>query len=152
MHRILLTVHSLNRWLVVVLLLIALVRGISGWTRQREWASRDELTTRVLLAVLDLQLLLGIALYAISPIVRAGWSDLPATMGNRVLQFWTIEHAPTMILAIAVVHIGRVVAKRADDDRRRFRVVTISVAIATLLILGGIPWPFLETGRPLLRL
>ena len=152
MHRALLTAHSLNRWLVVVLLLVALVGGIAGWMRGRQWTGRDDVTSRVLIAVLDLQLVLGIALYAISPIVRAGWSDLGATMGNRVLQFWTIEHAPTMILAVAIVHIGRVIARRADDDRRRFRVTTISVAVATLLILGGIPWPFLETGRPLLRL
>ena len=92
------------------------------------------------------------ALYAVSPLVRAGWSDLGAAMGNRTLQFFTVEHAPTMIIAAAIVHIGRVIARRADDDRRRYRVTTISIGVATLLILGGIPWPFLEHGRPLLRL
>ena len=150
MHRLLLTAHSLNRWLVVVLLLIALVRGISGWTRGRDWIRRDDLTARVLLAVLDLQLLLGLALYVVSPLVRAGWSDIAAAMDNRVLQFWTVEHAPTMILAIVIVHIGHVAARRAAEDRRRFRVATLSIAVATLLILGGIPWPFLPHGRPLL--
>ena len=152
MHRALLTAHSLNRWLVVVLLFIVLGRGIVGWARGREWTRRDDVTGRLLIIVLDVQLLLGLALYAVSPIVRAGWSDLSATMANRVLQFWTIEHAPTMLIAIVVVHIGRVVARRADDDRRRHRVTTLSVGVATLLILGGTPWPFLETGRPLLRL
>ena len=152
MHRALLTAHSLNRWLVVVLLLVVLGGGVVGWLRGREWSRRDDLTGRLLIIVLDVQLLLGLALYAVSPIVRAGWSDLGAAMGNRVLQFWTVEHAPTMILAIVIVHVGRVRARRADTDVRRFRVTTISVAVATLLILAGIPWPFLETGRPLLRL
>ena len=150
MHRALLTAHSLNRWFVIVLLLIALGRGIAGWSRGREWAGGDDLTARLLIIVLDVQLLLGVALYAVSPIVRAGWSDLGATMGNRVLQFWTVEHAPTMILAIVIVHVGRIIARRADNDRRRFRVSTLTVGVATLLILAGIPWPFLETGRPLL--
>ena len=152
MHRALLTAHSLNRWLVVIFLLIVLATGVVGWLRGGEWTRRDDLTGRLLIIVLDVQLLLGLVLYAVSPIVRAGWADLGATMGNRVLQFWTIEHAPTMILAIAIVHIGRVRARRADDDKRRFRVTAISVGIATVLILAGIPWPFLETGRPLLRL
>jgi hypothetical protein len=149
-HRVLLVAHSLNRWLAVILLLHVLVTGVMGWLRARRWSRRDDATSRVLLGVLDVQLLLGLALYPVSPIVRAGWSDLGAAMGNRVLQFWTVEHAPTMILAIAIVHIGRVRARRADDDRRRFRVMTISVGIATVLILSGIPWPFLGHGRPLL--
>ena len=152
MHRALLTAHSLNRWLVVVLLLVALGTGIAGWVRGRRWNGADDRTSRLLIAVLDLQLLLGIALYAVSPLVRAGLSDLSATMDNRVLQFFTVEHAPTMIIAVLVVHLGRVRARRAADDRRRHRVTTLSVALATLLILGGIPWPFLEHGRPLLRL
>lgn len=152
MYRALLTAHSLNRWLVIVLLLVALAGGIVGWARGREWTRRDNVRGRVLIVVLDVQLLLGLALYVVSPIVRAGWSDLGATMDDRVLQFWTIEHAPTMIVAIGIVHIGRVVARRADNDPRRYRVATLSVGVATLLILGGIPWPFLEHGRPLLRL
>lgn len=152
MHRFLLTAHSFNRWLVVVLLLVALGRGVLGWARGRGWTGRDDTTARLLVAVVDLQLLLGVALYAVSPIVRAGWSDFGATMGNRVLQFWTIEHAPTMLVAVAAIHVGRVVSRRADDDRRRHRVVALSVGAATLLVLGGIPWPFLEYGRPLLRL
>lgn len=152
MHRALLTAHSLNRWLVVVLLLVALAGGIVGWTRGREWTRRDDRTSRLLIVVLDLQLLLGVALYAVSPLVRAGWSDLAATMDNRTLQFFTVEHAPTMIVAVVIVHVGRVIARRSEDDRRRHRVATVSVAAATLLILGGIPWPFLEHGRPLLRL
>lgn len=150
MHRALLTAHSLNRWVVVALLLVALGRGMAGWARARKWSRHDDLTGRLLIVVLDVQLLLGLALYAVSPLVRAGWSDLGAAMDNRVLQFWTIEHAPTMTLAVVIVHIGRVVARRADDDRRRYRVATLSVAGATLLILAGIPWPFLEHGRPLL--
>ena len=150
MHRVLLIAHSLNRWLVVVLLLVVLGLGIAGWLRGRTWTRRDDVTGRVLTAVLDLQLLLGIGLYAVSPLVRAGWSDLGAAMGNRVLQFWTVEHAPTMILAIVIVHVGRVIARRRDDDRRRYRTTTLSVGAATFLILAGIPWPFLEHGRPLL--
>lgn len=150
MHRVLLAAHSLNRWLVVVLLLMALGRGIVGWARGRTWTRRDDLTSRLLIAVLDVQLLLGVALYAVSPLVRAGWADLGATMDNRVLQFWTVEHAPTMIIAVVIVHIGSVMARRADKDRRRYRVETLTVGVATLLILGGIPWPFLEHGRPLL--
>jgi hypothetical protein len=150
MHRVLLAAHSLNRWLVVVMLVVTLAAGILGWVRGRGWTRRDDLTGRLLIIVLDVQLVLGLALYALSPIVRAGWSDLGAAMDNRVLQFWTVEHAPTMILAIVIVHVGRVMARRGGDDARRHRVTTLSVAVATLLILAGIPWPFLETGRPLL--
>ena len=150
MHQVLLTAHSLNRWLVVVLLVVTLIRGVAGWSRGRTWSGRDDLTGRLLIAAADLQLLLGIALYVVSPLVRAGWSDLSATMDNRVLQFWTLEHAPTMVAAVAILHVGRVMGRRADGDRRRHRATSVSVAAAALLILGGIPWPFHEHGRPLL--
>src|SRR3712207_1992438 len=98
MHRVLLFVHSLNRWVVVALLVLALVRSIRAWRARGSWTGRDDVVGRLLTGALDLQLILGIGLYAVSPIVRAGWSNLAAAMDERTLQFWTFEHAPTMVI------------------------------------------------------
>jgi len=150
-YRLVLAAHSLNRWLVFGLLLVATVRGVRGWLARRDWTAADERTGRALTAVVDLQLLLGLVLYVVlSPLPRIGWADMAATLDNRVLQFWTLEHAPTMVVAVVIVHIGRVRSRRADAPARRHRPAALSAGLATALVLAAIPWPFLEYGRPLL--
>lgn len=44
----------------------------------------------------------------LSPYTRVGRVDLAAAVTDRVLQFWTVEHGPTMLVAVALVHNGRV--------------------------------------------
>jgi hypothetical protein len=150
-YRLLLAGHSLNRWLVVVLLMSATVLGARGWIAARPWSRGDDRTGRLLTAVMDLQLLLGLLLYVgFSPYTRAGWADLAGAMTDRVLRFWTVEHAPTMLLAVALVHAGRVLVRRAEAPRARHRCAAVTFGLATLLVLAAIPWPFLAYGRALL--
>lgn len=143
--------HSLNRWVVLGLLLLATVQGTRGWIGARAWHSGDDRTGRLLTAAMDFQLLLGLVLYVrLSPYTRAGWADLAATMNDRVLQFWTVEHGPTMLVAVALVHIGRIRVRRAEIAHARHRRAATWFGATTVLVLAAIPWPFLPYGRGLL--
>ena len=144
--------HSWVRWLVLIALAIALARSIAGWRARRPFAARDEAAVRALVGMVDLQVLLGLVLYVyLSPITSAAFRDLGAAFWQATLRFFTIEHPFAMILALVVLHVGNVRAKRDGEAPQRHRTVLIATALALALIAGSIPWPGLPYARPLLR-
>ena len=146
MHAALLITHSIVRWAVLALALLALVRALGGVARHRAWASADRRSLALFAGVLDLQFLLGVLLFAVSPITRAAMHDVGAAMRQPDLRFFLVEHPLTMLAAIAVAHAGNVIVKRAPLDDIRFRRAAITVALSLGLVLAGIPWSRLGTG------
>ena len=69
MYPVLLLLHSYNRWLVLIFLLIAIFRGYRGWLRRKPFTKLDNSIRHSTATVVHIQLLLGLCLYAISPIV-----------------------------------------------------------------------------------
>ena len=146
MHAALLVTHSIVRWAVLALALLALVRALGGVARHRAWARADRRSLALFVGVLDLQFLLGVLLFAVSPITRAAMHDVGAAMRQPDLRFFLVEHPLTMLAAIAVAHAGNVIVKRAPLDDIRFRRAAITVALSLGLVLAGIPWSRLGTG------
>jgi len=56
-----------------------------------------------------------------------------------------------MVAAVALVRAGRVLALTATTASARRTRRALFFTLTTLVILGGIPWPGLENGRPLWR-
>lgn len=139
-------VHSLVRWLALVALVVASVRFARGAWRKDEWSARDDQLHRVTVGVLDVQLVLGIALYATGALSRAFLADPGQTVHVRVLRFFGLEHPTMMLLAIASLHVGRVMVRRAPRHSR----AAIGVLVPLVLILAAIPWPWMSIGRPFL--
>jgi len=101
---------------------------------------------------IDLQFSLGLVLYCfLSPFSSAFLADLARAIKEPTLRFFGLEHVFVMLPAVALAHIARVRSKRRAGVPRQ-RLVWILTAVALLLILVGVPWPFLRYGRPLLRL
>lgn len=152
MYSVVLLIHSLLRWAVVLLAFVAAGRGLIGWFAGRAWTRMDDKVGLALVASFDLQFLLGLVLYAVlSPLTQGAFRDFGAAMQNRVVRFWAVEHVALGILALLAVHLGRILTRRAGDDRAKHQRAAMAFAFATLLILAMIPWPFLPQGRPLLR-
>jgi len=151
-YLVVLTVHSYLRWAVLALVLIVLARSLRGWARSREWTRVDDRFHTALVGTVDLQLLLGLALYIfLSPMTSAFFADFRNAMKEPALRFFGLEHIAAMVVAIAILHIGRDRSKKAKAPRLRHRRVWVSTLIALLLVAASIPWPFLRYGRPLLR-
>lgn len=147
MYLTLLTVHSLVRWVVVALALLGLVRGLTG--RDAPWSAADETPRRWLPHAMTLQLILGLGLYfGLSPLVTQARADMGAAMKDPTLRFWAVEHLVTMILALALVHIGGARTRRATEPAAKRRTMLTFFGLATLLVLWAIPW----ASRPLVRL
>jgi hypothetical protein len=147
----LLVLHSWNRWAVIGIGLVAVLRAISRSSGRRPWTAFDDRLGFWFMLALDLQVLIGLVLYFfVSPIAAAALRDFGAAMKNTGLRFWAVEHVVGMLLGVAFAHIGRVRIRKADS-RRRHRTAAIFFGLALVVILASIPWPGTPTGRPLFR-
>ncbi len=147
MYEIVLTLHSLLRWLIVIAGVIAVVRGFLGWSGKRPWTGLDDRLGMLFTMSLDVQVLLGLLLFfVLSPITRQALSNFGAAMANETTRFFLVEHFPLLLIAVVVAHIGRARARKAAAAGSKFRQTAIWFGIAFLLILLAIPWPFLGYG------
>jgi hypothetical protein len=144
--------HSLLRWAVLVTGLVAWFRAIRGKTANRAWTPKDELWGLLLTISVDLQFLIGLVLYVfLSPITRLGVRNLAAAMQIPAARFFTVEHAVGMLVAIALVHVGRVKIRKAAEPARKHRAAMLFFGIALVVMIISIPWPGLPVARPLFR-
>ena len=150
MFTTLLAVHSLLRWVVLGTAVFALWRAVTGASSRRIWTSTDENAGKYFVLFLDLQVLIGLVLYVgLSPMTQAAFQDFGGAMGNSVLRFWAVEHIAGMLVAVALVHIGRVRARRVLLPGARHRTLVTFFGLALLAMAITIPWPFMSAARPL---
>ncbi|MEX2602824.1 MAG: cytochrome B, partial [Gracilimonas sp.] len=125
MYNGLLHAHSGLRWIVLVLIVWALVKAISGWTGQKEYQKSDRLSALLALIFTHIQLLIGLVLFFISPRV----SFESGMMGNSVLRFFTVEHTLMMIIAIALITFGFSSAKRIEEAVSKHKRIAVTYGI-----------------------
>lgn len=141
MYTGLLHLHDTLRWLILLTALITLLKYFIGWFGQKNWEKPDNILGAVFTGMLDLQLLTGFLLYGVySPIMKAVFQDFGAAMKNGDLRFYAVEHLTLMLIAIILVHIGRVKTKKAVGSRAKFGTALLFFGVAYVLILAGIPW------------
>jgi len=146
------TLHNLARWGVVIFGLLAILRAFSGWFGKKEFTTADDKAGGRYTMLFDIQILLGIILY-----FSKGWfgvlsADFGAAMSSSGTRFFAVEHLVAMILAVAVAHIGRAQSKKGSSDSAKHRRAALWYLLSFVILLAAIPWPFLEAGRPWLRL
>ena len=149
MYTLVLTLHSWLRWAA----LIAGVVAIFSLFSSRDSSGRADFWGLVLTIVLDVQFLLGVLLYGVlSPFTAEAMRDFGAAMRSPGLRFFAVEHVTLMLAALVLVHVGRILARKAATvDAKRMRLL-ICFGLATLLMVLAIPWPGMAAGRPLFRL
>jgi len=150
MYTTVLLLHSWIRWIALVAAVGTTLAALRG-----KVAGSDSLADRwgmVAMMVLDTQLLLGLLLYfVLSPNTRAIMDNFGAAMKDPALRFWAVEHTVTMFAAIALAHVGRVLARKAAAPATKRTRLLICFGLATVLIILGMPWPGRPGGRPLFR-
>ena len=141
MYEGILVLHNTLRWLLLISLVITLARYLTAWLGNLPWKKLDNVLGIVFTSLMDLQLLLGLVLYFfLSPVMKAAFSDFGAAMKDASLRFYAVEHFSMMLIAVALVHIGRAKSKKAETDRKKFMTASIYFLIALVLILAAIPW------------
>lgn len=128
--------HSGLRWIALVLLLAAVVVAIGKWQGRSGYTDGNRKLYLFTLIAVHTQLLLGLALFFISPKVNF------SLISEKLYRFYTVEHTAGMLIAIILVTIGYSRSKRATDAVTKQRLIGIFYGIGLLLILASIPWPF----------
>ncbi|CAN5747818.1 hypothetical protein BH23GEM10_BH23GEM10_08790 [soil metagenome] len=112
--------HGGIRYLVLLAGVIAVVAAALGWGRGNA-VSWERAAMGAFVGLLDAQVLIGIALLLM-------WPFQPVLIG----------HITMMVLAAVVAHAGSVIARRRPPERQASGVRLAAIAIALVLIVGGI--------------
>jgi hypothetical protein len=128
--------HSGLRYVVLGLLVAAVVIAYSNWQNNKQGDSKVYLFA---LIATHTQLLIGLVLYTMSPLVN--FSEI----SNKVIRFYSIEHVFMMVIAIVLITVGRVRSKKLSGADKH-RTVLYFYAMALIIILAAIPWPFRNLG------
>src|SRR5436190_1638280 len=126
-----LVLHSLLRWAVLAFGLLAIARALQGWFGARPWTSLDDRAGKYFVMAIDIQTLVGLVLYAgLSPITRAAFANMGVAMKDTLLRFYAVEHVSLMLVALSLVHVGRVRSRKAPTDDARHRAAAIFFVLA----------------------
>lgn len=118
--------HSLWRWVVLIVVTVALVRGLIGWLRGGDWTSGDRTLALLATTAIDIQVLIGLLVYG----MRQHWQSGP---------FLAYVHPTVMIIALIVAHIFSARAKRATTPVAKHRTLAIGLLVTMFLITAAIP-------------
>ena len=125
--------HSILRWIILLLLLVCLLQAISKSTAVRKTSLWLLISAHLMLIVGIYQVFFG--RYGINKGLPAGVE----LMKDKFYRFFWVEHPLMMIVAIILITVARGKAKNLN-----YKSVTWLLIIALLAILAAVPWPFRE--------
>ena len=128
--------HSGWAYLALLLLVVAVVNSLIGWSSKKEFTARDRKIALFGLIATHIQLLVGLILYFVSPLGSAVFGQ----MKDAALRLTSLEHPLTNIIAITLITIGWSKHKKAATNEAKFKSIAIFFALGLLLILSRIPW------------
>jgi hypothetical protein len=129
-----LNLHSGFRYIVVVLVLLAIIQALLGWLGKRPYTPLNKRINLFAMISAHTQLLIGIVLYFISPFVQFN----EGTMKSETIRYYTVEHWVMMIIAIVLITIGHSKSKKLVLPEAKHRIVFIFYAIALLVVVGAL--------------
>ena len=124
-------IHSLNRYVVLVLLIVLIVKSLVGLLNKSEFRGVDNKISLFTLIFTHIQFLVGLILYFISPFVVFGQRD-------RMQTYWTFEHISMMLIAVVLITVGRSTMKKLPDGPAKHRRLFVMNAIALIIIIASI--------------
>jgi hypothetical protein len=149
MYQGLLHLHSLLRWIILILLLINIVRHFSA--SNNPFTPADNKLGLFLMIAAHTTLLLGLYQWFTGPLGFQNIRNLGmgVVMKDSAYRFWAVEHMTGMIIGIVLITLGKSVAKKEFSDALKHKRSAILYTLALVIILLTIPWPFREgIGRP----
>ncbi len=134
--------HSGLRFVVVVLLLVAIITALAGWFGKKTYTNGNRKLNLFAMISAHTQLLIGLVLYFISPFVQF----TSAAMKEAATRYWTVEHISMMILAIVLITIGYSRSKKAQVPESKHRTIAIFYVLAIVVVVVAL----MQSHRPML--
>jgi len=130
-NEILKSAHSGWRYIVIVLLLVAVVTAVSGWLGKKPYTEGNRKLNVFTLISAHIQLLLGLILYFMNSWYKV---DSSVAMGR----YWKMEHISMMIFAVILITVGNARSKRFDSAITKHRSIALYFTLALIIIFGAI--------------
>lgn len=130
MHLILNTLHSYNRYLIIIAIFWVLFRSWMGWMGKKSFTKTDNTASLALLALAHLQLLLGLIQYFFTSAYTTG--DMP--ISDPWVRYFKMEHITGMILAVVLIQLGRTFSKKAQSDEQKHKKLALYTTAAAVII------------------
>lgn len=134
--------HSGLRYVILLLLIIAIVSAVSGLLGKKEYTEGNRKLNLFTFIFSHVQLLVGLVLYFVSS--KVDFSNIGSNSGIR---YWTVEHITMMIIAIVLITIGYSKSKKALTSEAKFKKIAVFYTLALLIILLVI---FMAVGKGLI--
>jgi energy-converting hydrogenase Eha subunit E len=103
-----------------------------GWLGKRHYTNGNRLSNLFAMISAHTQLLIGIVLYFLSPLVAFN----STTMKDPVTRYFTVEHWVMMLIALALITIGHSKSKKVVLPEGKHKTITLFYTIALLIIIG----------------
>ena len=129
----LLHLHHYLPFLFFIVLLISIARTCP---LNKTPNTKKDIFLTLTLILAHLQLLIGLVLL----IPLATTVDWGVVMGNSDVRFTLIEHPLTMLVAVVLITVGKVKAKKAEDNTKANKTVFWYFTVAFILIALRTPW------------
>ena len=126
--------HSGFRYIVLLLVLLAIVRGWADWLGKKSYSEGNRKLNLFAMISAHTQLLIGIVLYFLSPFVQFG----SQTMKDDTTRYWTVEHLTGMIIALILITVGHARSKRASAAELKHKSIAIFYTLALIIIMATI--------------
>ena len=132
MNDILKSAHSGWRYVVFLLLIIAVVKALSGWFGNKTYTEGDRKLNVFTLISAHIQLLIGLVLY-----FSEGWYKL-SSAGAPAVRYFKMEHITMMVVAIILITVGNAKSKKVTEAVAKHRTIAIFFGLALILIIVAI--------------
>lgn len=138
MYNGLLFTHSYLRYIILILLVIVIIASLAGLVARKPYTSTDNKLSLFLFIGTHIQLLLGLILYFVSPVVQFSGE----AMKNPETRYWLVEHNTAMLIAIVLITLARTSSKKMAEARAKhrrmflFNLIALVIIIVTISISG----------------
>ncbi len=152
MYQAILDLHNIGRWIILILLVVALVRSAKGMTSNSVFSKSDKKIGFFLMLTAHIMLLIGLYQWFAGPwgLHNITTLGMKTVMKDPIYRFWAVEHITGMVVAIVLITIGRGSVKKNIIDKAKYRRSFWFYLVALFILVASVPWPFREVARPLL--
>lgn len=130
-YDILKSAHSGWRYIVFVLLIVAVIQALAGWFGNKTYTEGNRKLNVFTLISAHLQFVFGLVLYFLSPLTKG-------PMGDSLYRYWKVEHISMMLIAIILITVGNAKSKKVSDAAAKHKAIAIFFGLALIIIVAAI--------------
>ena len=132
--------HSSWALTTLIIIIFAIGSSIIGLKSNKNLVIMHRKFSLYALISVYIQILLGLISYTKSHFTVTAMSNFGAAMKDSILRLFAVEHPLMMLIGAALITIGYIKAKKAVEDKVKYKKVLVFYSIGLLLFLSRTPW------------